>query len=260
LLQIDGAKMKKYFSTKQILMKNFSTQKERILQFIDYKGISKNKFYIKTGISNGILDKNSGLSMETVEKFYKNFPEINPEWLLTGRGEMLREVESKEKVKEEKSGTVKSRLKEFIRYKRLNVLAFEKSINASNGYVNSITKGVGTNYIKKIEEVYNDLNINWLLYGEGDMIGNNNQVNNGIINGVNVQQQNGGSIKVGQNETIQTYKTLLTEKENLIIEYKKQLQEKDKQLSEKDKQISEKDIQISKLLELLSKKNNFVTY
>ena len=72
-------------------MKNFSTQKDRILQFIDYKGISKNKFYIETGISNGILDKKSGLSMDTIEKFYSTYPELNPEWLLTGQGEMLKE-------------------------------------------------------------------------------------------------------------------------------------------------------------------------
>lgn len=72
-------------------MKNFSTQKDRILQFIDYKEISKNKFYIETGISNGILDKKSGLSMDTVEKFYSTYPEINPEWLLTGEGPMLKE-------------------------------------------------------------------------------------------------------------------------------------------------------------------------
>lgn len=71
-------------------MINFSTQKERILQFIEYKGISKNKFYIETGISNGVLDKKSGLSMDTVEKFYSTYPEINPEWLLTGRGNMLK--------------------------------------------------------------------------------------------------------------------------------------------------------------------------
>lgn len=75
-------------------MTNFSTQKERILQFIEYKGISKNKFYIESGISNGVLDKKSGLSMDTVEKFYSTFPEINPEWLLTGKGEMLK-VKSK---------------------------------------------------------------------------------------------------------------------------------------------------------------------
>lgn len=71
-------------------MKNSSTQKERILQFIEYKRISKNKFYIDTGISNGILDKKSGLSMETIEKFYSTFPEVNLEWLVTGEGSMLK--------------------------------------------------------------------------------------------------------------------------------------------------------------------------
>lgn len=64
--------------------------KERILQFIEYKNISKNKFYIETGISNGTLDKKSGLSMESVEKFYSTYSEVNPEWILTGKGSMLK--------------------------------------------------------------------------------------------------------------------------------------------------------------------------
>ena len=75
----------------KIVLKNISTQKERILKFIDYKGISKNRFYKETGISNGVLDKLSGLSMDTVEKFYSTYNEVNPEWLLTGEGEMLKE-------------------------------------------------------------------------------------------------------------------------------------------------------------------------
>lgn len=65
--------------------------KERILQFIDYKGFSKRKFYAETGLSNGILDKTSGLSVETLEKIYSVFPEINLEWLITGKGSMLKE-------------------------------------------------------------------------------------------------------------------------------------------------------------------------
>lgn len=73
-----------------------SIQKEKILQFIDYKGISKNKFYIKTGISNGVLDKKSSLSMNTVEKIYSAYPEINPEWLITGEGEMIKSMSTNE--------------------------------------------------------------------------------------------------------------------------------------------------------------------
>ena len=64
--------------------------KGRILQFIDYKGLSKRKFYAETGLSNGILDKASGLSVETLEKIYLTFPELSLEWLVTGKGEMLK--------------------------------------------------------------------------------------------------------------------------------------------------------------------------
>lgn len=71
-------------------MKKISIQKERIIQFLEYKGITKNKFYVETGISNGTLDKVSGLSLETVEKFYNVYPEINPDWLITGKGEMIK--------------------------------------------------------------------------------------------------------------------------------------------------------------------------
>ena len=84
-------------------MKNFSTQKDRILQFIEYKGISKNKFYNETGISNGILDKKSGLSMDTIEKFYSTYPEINPEWLLTGKSEMLKSGNTNTEASKEES-------------------------------------------------------------------------------------------------------------------------------------------------------------
>lgn len=71
-------------------MKKISIQKERVIQFLEYKGITKNKFYVETGISNGTLDKVSGLSLETVEKFYNVYPEINPDWLITGKGEMIK--------------------------------------------------------------------------------------------------------------------------------------------------------------------------
>ena len=61
-----------------------------MLQFLDFKGISKNRFYRLTGIANGTLDKPSGLTLETVEKFYSILPDINIDWLLTGQGEMLK--------------------------------------------------------------------------------------------------------------------------------------------------------------------------
>lgn len=62
---------------------------ERILKFIDAIGISKRQFYSKAGLSNGALDKVENIGTDKVEKIYYAFPQMNLEWLITGRGKMF---------------------------------------------------------------------------------------------------------------------------------------------------------------------------
>ena len=64
---------------------------QRVIQFIEYKKISKYKFYRETGLSNGFLDKGENMGSDKCEKIIYTYPEINPEWLLTGQGPMLKE-------------------------------------------------------------------------------------------------------------------------------------------------------------------------
>ena len=75
----------------QINSKNSLTATERILQFIDYKGITKYQFHKKNGFSNGFLDKSRAIGTDKCEKILEQYPEINPTWLLTGKGPMLLE-------------------------------------------------------------------------------------------------------------------------------------------------------------------------
>ncbi|WP_029902226.1 LexA family transcriptional regulator [Prevotella sp. 10(H)] len=67
-----------------------TTQKERVIQFIEKQGISKNKFYNQTGVSNGTLDKKSGITGDTIAKIYAAYPDLNLEWLITGEGDMTK--------------------------------------------------------------------------------------------------------------------------------------------------------------------------
>ncbi len=64
---------------------------ERILLYLDSKGISKYKFSKDLGVSNGFLDKKREIGTDKYANILEYFPDINPEWLLTGKGEMLRD-------------------------------------------------------------------------------------------------------------------------------------------------------------------------
>lgn len=70
--------------------------RQRVLKFLEYKNISRTKFYRMAHLSNGFLDKDGGMSTANCEKIFEVFPEMNPEWLLTGNGSMLRVKEPRE--------------------------------------------------------------------------------------------------------------------------------------------------------------------
>lgn len=66
--------------------------------------------------------------------------------------------------------SVKDRIKKFIKYQGQSIRSFEESINASNGYINSVSKGFVEDKLNKIIEKYPNLDIQWLLTGKGSML------------------------------------------------------------------------------------------
>ncbi len=73
------------------------TDKEKILKYLEFKGVSKNKFYIKTGLSVGFLDSGSSLGVDKLKIIIDNYPDFNSDWLLTGEGSMLKSSTIEEK-------------------------------------------------------------------------------------------------------------------------------------------------------------------
>lgn len=66
--------------------------------------------------------------------------------------------------------SVKERLVEFIKYKRISQRKFQETAMISNGFVSNIKKSIASDTIVKISKAYPELNIDWLLEGEGEMI------------------------------------------------------------------------------------------
>lgn len=68
--------------------------KQKILLYLAKIGVSDYEFYKKSGTTRGILTQNNGISEENLARFLAYAPEVNVEWLLTGRGEMLKTKET----------------------------------------------------------------------------------------------------------------------------------------------------------------------
>lgn len=66
------------------------SDKDRIKKFLEYKHISKNKFYSQTGLSIGFLDSGRSLGVDKARIIINAYPDINLNWLILGEGDMLR--------------------------------------------------------------------------------------------------------------------------------------------------------------------------
>ena len=74
--------------------KDYSVIKSRILQYLEYKGITKYKFYKEANVTSGILSQSNGIAEDNLLKFCFYAPDISIEWLLLGKGEMLKSEDS----------------------------------------------------------------------------------------------------------------------------------------------------------------------
>lgn len=76
-----------------------TTIKERILQFIEYQGEKKEGFFDNLGLSYANfkgVQKKSALSSDSIDKIISKYPEIDLEWLITGKGSMLKSISPEE--------------------------------------------------------------------------------------------------------------------------------------------------------------------
>lgn len=65
--------------------------KDRLKEIRDYAKMGQTNFEKHTGISSGYFNKIKGsIGSDTILKIANKFPELNLDWLITGKGEMLK--------------------------------------------------------------------------------------------------------------------------------------------------------------------------
>lgn len=84
--------------------------RDRIIEYLEYKGISKYKFYKETGLSNGFLDKKGSIGADKCEIIYYHYSDLNLEWLIIGKGDKIKNSS----VKSEKHTDLENALNNVI--------------------------------------------------------------------------------------------------------------------------------------------------
>lgn len=100
--------------------------------------------------------------------------------------------------------TLKQRLAEFLAYLKMGQAKFAESVGLSKGFANNVGDSIRTENLQKISMIYPDLNLTWLLTGEGEMIKSSVSVNQRIgridNNHGAVVGHNAGQITTGKEE------------------------------------------------------------
>ena len=146
------------------------------------------------------------------------------------------------------SNTVKERLIEYLKTKKVSKSEFGRTIGVSSSYVDSIRKSIDKDKLLSIAKSYPDLNQQWLLYGIGEMLISGNPT---IVNesGVLINGDNHNSPIDNRHYYSDSPDVLRAQIEVL----EERIKEKDAQIKEKDAQIKEKDAQIKSLLSIMQK-------
>ncbi len=164
------------------------TINERVLEIVSYTGLSNRAFCRTCNISSATLTASREIpSGSTIVNILQAFPEISPDWLLLGQGEMLRSNDSTEKTPDVEveetvcevpqkrytdNMSVQERLEIYIRSKGLGNYQFEMKVGLSQGYIKRVRNCLHPEKIKRIANAFPDLNIEWMIIGRGEMIVN----------------------------------------------------------------------------------------
>lgn len=76
-------------------MSNNDTIKDRFKELLQILGVGQKAFEVKCGMGNGTINNiKNGISSPNLEKIISAYPEINIEWIITGKGTPLKNENS----------------------------------------------------------------------------------------------------------------------------------------------------------------------
>ncbi len=132
---------------------------DRMIKYLEYKGLTKYKFCKDTGFSNGFLDKNRNIGSDKCKIISDVYSDINIEWLITGSGPMLKakkppDTDESPPSGGHDSGMVVSYLEKKLEDKDKKIEELNREIGRLNTLVEQLKKDSNkANYATGTEEL-----------------------------------------------------------------------------------------------------------
>ena len=103
----------------------------------------------------------------------------------------------------EDATAIKSRLMKYLKSKRIKLAQLERKAGLANAYLRNSNGAIGATKLREILLVCTDLNANWLLTGEGQMLKSDGQeIQN--VNGQNAKAVYKGNMTVNEKEELES--------------------------------------------------------
>ena len=149
--------------------------------------------------------------------------------------------------------TIKERLTAYLKYKGINKSEFGRMVGVSNAYISSIRKSIQPDKTEKIAASFPDLNIAWLITGDGEMLKDNVKQ---ISLGDNSPNISGNGNNVNAASTIDKALNEIAEQRKLVAKAQDQVSVAQSQVTAAMEQVSKSQQQIDRLLSILETTNN----
>ena len=132
--------------------------KERIIQVVEYKGIPKEEFYVKIGMTSASFRgnaKSTPLNSNAIENVLSEIPDLNPMWLITGKGEML--------FVDNESNSIQTKRKEEIEETRPRI-----PMDAAAGSLTAAADGITIDDCEQLPVIKAFARYDFTIFARGD--------------------------------------------------------------------------------------------
>lgn len=154
----------------------------RFNEYLAEKGITRIEFIGRAGLSQRFptVPANGNYSTTTTYKIATKFPDLNLTWLIYGVGDMLQDVDIETAMKNE-STNYKSRIAFFCEEIGISKSKFLKDCKIPKTSIMWLPSNPTKLLLDRLRIAFPQLNINWLLTGDGNMLNENALVTKGNV-------------------------------------------------------------------------------